>query len=169
MKTLCTWLLQYFSTYNYIMKLCRYKKFAKVKIKFTLLKNVFFKLVETSRAGIHWRQIPACFFSRFSMAFIYTVSDTARTVINFIKSIFQNVARNQSWKEFSFLLFFYKFELLALFTLFAAKICQEMPKDQGYGFILRRLRASFSAKRLCFLFTKCLKLRAGNGWYKQEM
>ena len=28
-----------------------YKKFAKVKIKFTLLKNVFFKLVEISRAG----------------------------------------------------------------------------------------------------------------------
>ena len=82
MKTLCTWLLQYFSTYNYIMKLCRYKKFAKVKIKFTLLKNVFFKLVETSRAGIHWRQIPACFFSRFSMAFIYTVSDTARTTLH---------------------------------------------------------------------------------------
>ena len=126
MKTLCTWLLQYFSTYNYIMKLCRYKKFAKVKIKFTLLKNVFFKLVETSRAGIHWRQIPACFFSRFSMAFIYTVSDTARTVINFIKSILQNVARNQSWKEFSFLLFFLQIWVIG-FIYFVC--CQNLSRN----------------------------------------
>ena len=37
-------------------------------------------------------------------------------------------------KNFLFYCFFYKFELLALFTLFAAKICQEMPKDQCYGF-----------------------------------
>ena len=101
MKTLCTWLLQYFSTYNYIiMKLCRYKKFAKVKIKFTLFKNVESRnTLETD---------PACFFPRFSLPFIYNVSDTALSQRPFIKSVFQNVARNQSWKELSFLLFFTK-------------------------------------------------------------
>ena len=104
MKTLCTWLPQYFSTYNYIMKLCRYKKIAKVKIKFTLFKNVESRnTLETD---------PACFFPRFSLPFIYTVSDTALSRRPFIKSIFQNVARNQSWKEFSFLLFFTKLQLL---------------------------------------------------------
>ena len=137
MKTLCTWLLEYFSTYNYIMKLCRYKKFAKVKIKFTLLKNVFFKLVETSRAGIHWRPIPACFFPRFSMAFIYTVSDTALSRRPYIKSIFQNVARNQSWKEFSFLLFF------TILPYFSSCLTQNISTKLSYWLYLLCLLPKF--------------------------
>ena len=104
-----------------------------------------------------------CFFPRFSLVFVYTVSDTAMTERPLIKSIFQNDARksrNQSLFYFFILFFtvFYKFELLALFTLFAAKIFQDMPKDLYYGFILRRLRTNFSAKRLCFLFTKIISI-----------
>ena len=117
-------------TTYYIMKLCTViKNLQMLKWKFTLLKNVYFKLVETSRARIHWRPSQSvCFFPRFSLVFVSTVSDTALTERPLIKSIFQNDARKSRNQSFNFFFFlftvFYKFELLALFTLFAVKIFQ---------------------------------------------
>ena len=83
---------------------------------------------------------------------------TVRTTLH--KMYFSKCRSKSKLKRIFFFAVFLQIKLLALFTLFAAKVCQEMPKDFFYGFILRRLRASFSAKRPCFLFTKCLKLRA---------
>ena len=121
-------------TTYYIMKLCTViKNLQMLKWKFTLLKNVYFKLVETSRARIHWRPSQSvCFFPRFSLVFVSTVSDTALTERPLIKSIFQNDARksrNQSFNFFfSFLLFFtnlsYWLYLLCLPSKFFNK-CQK--------------------------------------------